>query len=216
MRAKRTRITHVSGGESSAPIFRGKGGSTALGAVQQRICSSPLNRTKNCAIQPAGFYGQQSSRRLIPPGPCSPSGEELPCLRGADTPVQLCQAAETTAPSLPSSPPLRGSGREPTEPHTMLGRSSNYHKILTLSGYIFMTFGLPPRECEQWGHSIQSCLRHEPHRQQPLGQAESCHIPYIFHQQRAFTPQKPSLPTLERCSSFSSTSWCSATQRCFP
>lgn len=76
--------------------------------------------------------------------------------------------------------------------------------------------GYLPGERERWGHSIQSCLRHEPHRQQPFGQAESHHIPYTSHQQRTLTHQKPSLPTLERCSPFSSTSGALPLKDAFP
>lgn len=76
--------------------------------------------------------------------------------------------------------------------------------------------GYLPGERERWGHSIQSCLRHEPHRQQPFGQAESHHIPYTSHQQRTLTHQKPSLPTLERCSPISSTSGALPLKDAFP
>lgn len=100
-RAKRTQITHMSGGESSASIFRDNRGEHGFGAIQCRTAA--LN-------SPQAFLGQQSSRRSIPPGSCPPSGEELPCLVPGSCREPQCSCAKERRPLLsPSCPPPRGS-----------------------------------------------------------------------------------------------------------
>lgn len=95
----------MSGGESSAPTFGGNRGG-------ERGSRCHLGDSGS-AKQPAGNLGEQSSRRPTPPGLCPPSGDELQCLGAAETPVQLCQGAETPAPSFHPLVPPRGSSGDP-------------------------------------------------------------------------------------------------------
>lgn len=90
-------------------------------------------------------------------------------------------------PALLSSPKRQQPGAHRTTQEQQLPRNA---LILMLSEYSFLSFGFPPRECERWGHSIQSCLRHEPRRQQPFGQAESHHISHANPLTKDIQPPK--------------------------
>lgn len=98
-RAKHIQIIHMSGGESSASIFRDNRGEHGV------WCNSVWNSGTAALKSLQAFLGQQSSRRSIPPGSCPPSGDELPCLvPGSDREPQCSCAKEKRPPAQPLLP----------------------------------------------------------------------------------------------------------------
>lgn len=121
-RAKHIQIIHMSGGESSASIFRDNRGEHGV------WCNSVWNSGTAALKSLQAFLGQQSSRRSIPPGSCPPSGDELPCLvPGSDREPQ-CSCAKEKRP--PAQPLLSSPKRQQQQQPGQLGAQRTWKLLL--------------------------------------------------------------------------------------